>query len=286
MKINKKLLAILVLAALPVANSHAGWMRTEGEVAASAGLQFKDNGNFFDRQSISMRNACGSGWAVPMYAEYGVSYYHTVYATSSLENFSCGNGTLQGLTDVETGIRGRLDYFTDHNWEVAAIFPNHLSANGAFTQPKHFGVKAGIHSSVRLDPYQSFLTEQEIEKSVFSYGAGIKHWTGGVPGELWGYVGYGHIITDSDWARELGGWAFAARLDVKKSISNEHTIIPGNGVQDFRDSFSLLTGQIGFTRTLSLTESLNISLEQGLLGRNINYVSGIFVGYSKVMRSQ
>lgn len=282
MKIESKLLAILMLASLPVANSHAGWMRTEGEFAGSVGLMFKDNGNYFDRQSTPMRNTCGSGFNIPLYAEYGVSYYKTIYASTSIDNFSCGRGTMQNLNDVETGIRGRFDYFIDHNWEVAAIFPNHLSAAGAAMQPKHFGVKAGIHSSARLDPYQSFLTEQEIEKSVFSYGAGVKYWTGDVPGELWGYLGYGHIITESDWAKEIGGWAFTARIDLKQSFGKERTTVPGNGLVDYHDHFGLITGQLGLTRTLSLTDSINFSFEQGLWGQNINYVSGIFAGYSKV----
>lgn len=195
MKMNKKLLAILVLAALPVASSQAGWMRSEGEIAGSMGFMLKDNGNIYNSQGSAMRNTCGGGINVPLYAEYGQSYYHTFYASTSLDSFKCGATKMEGLNDIETGMRGRFDYFTDHNWDVAVIFPQHISPNGATFQPKHFGIKAGIHSSTRLDPYQSFLTEQEIAKSTFSYGAGMKYWTGDVPGELFGYFSYGRILT-------------------------------------------------------------------------------------------
>ncbi len=286
MQLNKKLVAILILASLPIANSQASWMRSEGEFAGSMGLMFKDNGNFFDRQGTSMRNNCGGGVNIPLYAEYGKSYYHTFYASTSLDSFNCGVTKMQGLNDIETGVRGHLDYFTDHNWDIAAIFPQHISPNGATFQPKHFGIKAGIHSSTRMDPYQSFLTEQEIAQSVFSYGAGIKYWTGDVPSELWGYLSYGHILTESDWAKEIGGWSLTARMDLKSSLSKEHTTQPGNGLIDPHDRFSLVTGQLGLNRSLNLTESVYIGLEQGLWGRNISYPSGVFVTYSKVWRNQ
>lgn len=288
MRFNKKLLAILTLAALPLASSHAGWMRSEGEIATSAGFMVKDNGGIFDRQGTSMRNTCGGGVNVPMYAEYGQSYYHTLYASTSVDSFSCGATKMQGFNDIETGMRGHMDYFTDHNWEVAAIFPQHTSPTGATNQPKHFGVKVGVHSSSRLDPYQSFLTENEIQKSVFSYGAGLKYWTGDVPGEVWTYLSYGRILTEADWAKEIGGWSLVARLDGKTSLGKERVSIAGNapGVVDPHDRFSLITGQLGFSRSLSLTDSVYIGLEQGLWGRNIGSPSGVFATYSKVWRGQ
>ncbi|MCX7194285.1 MAG: hypothetical protein NTY60_11825 [Proteobacteria bacterium] len=285
MKINKKFLAIMVLAALPLASSQAGWMQSEGDIAISSGIGFKDNGNFFDRQGSSMRNTCGSGINIPLYAEYGASYYNTVYASTSLDSFNCGNVKQQGINDIETGIRGRMGYFIDHNWEVAAIFPQHLTVTGAAAIPKQFGLKAGIHSSTRLDPYESFLTEQEIAKNSFAYGAGVKYWIGDVPGELWGYMSYGHTLKNADWSKELGGWSFTARLDARNSLGKTRTVTPGNALVDIHDNYSLLTGQIGVNRSLSITESMNIFLEQGLWGRNTSYVTGAFVTYSKVWRN-
>lgn len=285
MRINKKLMAIMMLAAFPVANSHAGWMQSEGDIAVSAGIGFKDNGNYFNRQGSSLRNNCGGGFNVPLYAEYGVSYYNTVYASTSLDSFTCGTVKQQGINDIETGIRGRMDYAIDHNWEVAAIFPQHLTATGAAAIPKQFGLKAGIHSSTRLDPYESFLTEQEIAKSSIGYGAGVKYWVGDVPGELWGYLSYGHILTNADWSKELGGWAFTARLDAKNSLGKTRATPGFAGTVDIHDTYSLITGQIGLNRSLTQTESMNFFLEQGLSGRNISYVTGAFVTYSKVWRN-
>lgn len=284
MGINRKFLAVVMLAALPVANSHAGWMQSDGDIAFSSGIGFKDNGNFYDRQGTSMRNTCGSGMNIPLYAEYGLSYYNTVYTSSSLDSFSCGAVRQQGINDIETGIRGRMDYAIDHNWEVAAILPQHLTATGAAAIPKQFGIKAAIHSSTRLDPYESFLTELGIAKRSFSYGAGVKYWAGDVPGELWGYMSYGHILSNSDWAKELGGWAFTARLDAKNALGKTRTVRPGNGLVDIHDNYSLLTGQIGLNRSLTPTESMNFFVEQGLWGRNTSYLSGIFVTYTKVWR--
>lgn len=285
MNINNKLLAIMLLAALPVASSHAGWMQSEGDYAFSTGMGFKDNGNSFNKQGTSVRNGCGNGLNLPLYAEYGLSYYNTLYASTSVDSFKCGTVKQEGVNDVETGIRGRMDFAIDHNWEVAAIFPQHLTATGAANIPKHFGIKAGLHSSTRLDPYESFLTEREIEKSSIGYGAGIKYWTGDVPGELWGYVSYGRILTNADWSQEIGGWSFTARMDAKNSIVKTHPTpgFVGGGV-DVHDKFSLISGQIGLNRSLTQTESINMFVERGLWGRNTSYISGLFVTYAKVWR--
>lgn len=282
---NKKLLAILILASLPVASSQAGWMRTEGEVAVSSGLGYKDNANFFDRQGTSMRNTCGSGYNVPLFAEYGLSYYNTIYAATSFDSFNCANSSQQGFNDVETGIRGRTDYIPDHNWEVAAIFPQHLSPNGAALQPKKFGLKAGLYSSSRLDPYQNFLSDQEASKSTLSYGAGLRYWIGDVPGEVWGFVSYGRTLSNADWSKEIGGWFFTARLDAKNALGKTYTSAPGNGLVDLHDTYRLLSGQLALVRSLTLTDSVNFTLDRGIAGQNTSYVSGVFVTYSKLWRN-
>jgi hypothetical protein len=273
-----------MLVMMPVANSYAGWMQSEGDLAISTGIGFKDNANFFDRQGNQLRNTCGSGVNLPIYAEYGYSYYNTVYATTSLEKFNCGVTVQQGFNDVEAGVRGRLDYFIDHNWEVAAIFPQRLSPNGANALQKRFGIKAGVQSSTRLDPYESFLTEEEIAKSTLSYGAGIKYWTGDAPGDAWGYLSYGKVLKNADWSRELSGWSLIARLDAKTSISKTYTVTPGNGLIDTHDRFSLLTGQLGLSRSISINESMMFFVERGLWGKNISSPFGVFVTYSKVWR--
>jgi hypothetical protein len=282
--ISKNLIVFVMLVVMPVANSYAGWMQSEGNLAISSGLGFKDNGNYFDRQGSALRNNCGSGVNVPLYAEYGYSYYNTVYAFTSLDKFNCGLTTQQGFNDVETGIRGRFDHFIDHNWEFATIFPQHLSPNGAVALPKKFGIKAAIHSSSRLDPYESFLTEEEIAKSTLSYGGGVKYWTGDAPGEVWGYLSYGRILKDADWSRELAGWSVIARLDARNSICKTYTATPGNGVMDLHDKFSLLTGQIGLSRSMSTNESMMFFVERGLWGRNVGSPLGVFVTYSRVWR--
>ena len=284
MGIKNKLIAFIMLVILPVANSYAGWMQSEGDIAVSTGIGFKVNANSFDRQGSKFRNTCGSGVNLPLYAEYGYSYYNTVYATTSLEKFNCGLTTQQGFNDVETGIRGRLDHFIDHNWEVAAIFPQHLSPNGAVALPKKFGIKAGVQSSSRLDPYESFLTEEEIAKSTLAYGAGIKYWTGDAPGEAWGYISYGKVLKNADWAKELSGWSLIARMDARNSISKTYTATPGNGLVDLHDKFTLLTGQIGLSRSMSINESMMFFVESGLWGKNVGSPLGVFVTYSKVWR--
>ncbi len=281
MKLKFKLLVVMVLTALPIMSSQAGWMRNEGEFSASTGFGISDGGQFFDRQSTLMRNNCGTSATVPIYAEYGTSYYHTAFVSTALQTYNCGGGTQKGFMDTEVGVRGRFDYMSDHNWEVSAIFPNHLTPAGAIAKPKKFGINVGIYSSNRLDPYESFLTEKELATSSFSYAAGVLHWFGDVPGELWAHATYGRIITTTHWAQEVGGWTFTARLNAKHSLGKERTVLPGNGLVDVHDRFSLISGSMNLTHGLTPTSSVNIGINQGLWGQNIHSSSGISIGYSQ-----
>jgi hypothetical protein len=214
-----------------------------------------------------------------------MSYYNTIYTSTSFDSFNCGGVKQEGFNDIEAGIRGRMDYFIDHNWEVAAILPQHLTVNGAIRLPKQFGFKVSVHSSSRVDPYDSFLTEAELAKSNFGYGAGLKYWLGDAPVDLYGYLSYGRILKTSDWSTEVGGWTFTARLDGRTSFGKTYVTpgFVGVGV-DQHDKYKLLTGTIGLNHPLSMNESVNFFLERGLMGQNANFLSGAFVTYSKVWR--
>lgn len=282
---KKKIIAVLALTMLPALTCQAAWMRQEGEVAASIGLSVSDGGNFFDRSGTRFRNACGTAFSLPMQAEYGASYYRTYYALTSLSSYNCGAGQTSGFTDFELGMRGRMDLVTnDHTWELAAIIPSYVNPNGGARQPKDFGLKFAVHSNNRVDPYQSFIAGDTSSRNIISYGAGVKAWAGHIPNELFGYLGWGHTISDAVWANDIGGWQFSARLDAKTSFGKEHTTIPGNGVIDYHDKFSLVTGHIGLSHNLTQLSSVQFSLNHGLWGKNVNSPSGVYVGYSKVWR--
>ena len=282
---RNKLIAVLVLVMVPVMACQAAWMRQEGEIAVSTGVTVSENGNVFDRSGTLFRNTCGGTVAAPIHVEYGASYYRTYYGNTSLTSYNCGAGQTTGFTDIELGMRGRMNLATnDHTWELAAIIPSYVSANGAARTPKNFGFKLGLYSTDSIDPYQTFLAGEMPSGNVVSYGAGVKAWVGHIPNELFGYVGWGHTISNAVWAENIGGWFFSARLDGKTSLGKEHTVTPGPLVQDMHDKFSLISGQVGLSHNLTQLSSVQFSLNQGLWGRNIGSPSSIHVGYSKVWR--
>lgn len=299
---KNKIIAVLALLMLPAMTCQAAWMRQEGEVGATIGLTVSDIGEFFDRAGNRVRNTChGGALDMPIQIEYGASYYHTYYANTSLSAYNCGApvgaaiGQVSGLTDVELGMRGRMDVVkSDHVWELAAIIPSNVDPTGAARQPKNFGVKFGLNSSDRVDPYQSFMSGDPSSLSgpdnIFSYGAGVKMWAGHIPNELAGYLGWGHTLSNSAWKEDIGGWHFSARLDGTTSFGKEHNFNPGpgifpiTGVRDVHDHYSLVTGHIGISHSLTQQSSVNFSLKKGLWGRNMGSPSGIHLGYSKVWR--
>lgn len=282
---RKKIIAVLVLVMLPALTCQAAWMRQEGEVSASTGVSVSDNGNFFDRGGSRVRNTCGTAFAMPIQAEYGASYYRTYFASTSLSAYNCGAGQVSGFTDFDLGVRGRVNVFAnDQTWELAAIIPSYVNPTGAANQPKHFGIRFGFNSSDRVDPYQSFVTGDISKKNIISYGAGVRTWTGHIPNELSGYLGWGHTISDAVWADNTGGWYFSARVDGMTSFGKEHANKPGNGVLDLHDKYSLLTGTVALWHNLTPLSGIQFSLNQGLWGKNASSPSGIHIGYSKVWR--
>jgi hypothetical protein len=285
---RKNILAALALVMLPVFACQASWMRQEGEVAASIGTTLADNGNFFDRNGHERRSACSSGQSLPLYGEYGLSYYNTLYVNTSLAAYNCGGGQQSGFTDFELGTRGRFDLFrNDKTWELAAIIPSAVDPLGAARTPKNFGIKLGIHSSDRVDPYQSFNSGSDplAARDTFSYGAGLKLWAGHIPDELFGYLGWGHNLSNSDFNKTgTGGWYFSARLDGSTSIDKEHTVTPGIAQVDTHDKWSLLSGQLGLSHSLTPFSTMHLSLHKGLVGTNRGSPSNISVSYSKVWR--
>lgn len=285
---KRKIIVVLALVVLPTLTCQASWMRQEGEAAATVGVTVGDTGSFFDRSGTRRRNTCGTGFSVPLYGEYGASYYRTYYASTSLSTYGCGGaaGQVSGFTDFELGMRGRMDMVrSDHTWELAAIIPSYVNPTaGNVRQQKNFGIKLGINSNDRVDPYQSFLTGETQSDNIFSYGAGAKLWAGHIPDELFGYLGWGHALSPSNWTSEIGGWYLSARLDGKTSFSKEHTVIPGNIQVDPHDKFSLLSGQVGLTHHLTKLSTVHFSLHQGLWGKNIGSPSSLNVSYSKIWR--
>lgn len=294
---NKYIIAVLAMAILPSMACEAAWMRQEGEIAASVGISASEIKTAYDRAGSLIQNTCSDALDIPINVEYGATYYNTYFANTSISSFNCLSplappGTTARVTDisdVELGVRGRLKVAeSDKIWEMAVIIPNYVDPNGAARQPKHAGIRFGLHSSNRVDPYQSFLSGDPDSLSgpqnVFSYGAGYKLWSGPIPYEFSAYVGFMHVISGTDWKHDTGGWYFNSQLEWLHSLGNEKTVTPGLGVRDIYDQYSLITAHAGFSHSLSQSSAFHFSVKHGLWGRNINRPAGINIGYSHAWR--
>lgn len=284
--VKRKIIVVLAIVMFPAMSCDAAWMRQEGELSGYTGFALNDNGGFYDRNTTKIRRACNPSMDIPLQAEYGYSYYRTVYLNTSLTSSGCGKGHVTGFTDIELGTRGRLNLArSDHTWELGAILPNTPGP-----RPKYFGIKFGINSSDRIDAYQAFLANDMYSKgepNVFSYGAGFNLWKGHVPNEASAYIGWGHTLANPTWQNDTGGWYFSARLDGSRSVRKVHsTTVPLNAplVRDSHDRFALIAANIGIAHSLTKLSSIQLSLKQGIWGRNVSNPSGIHLGYSRVWR--
>ena len=288
---DKKIIAVAAMVLLPALCCEAAWMRMEKELSASAGISLSDIGGNFDRSGARYRNTCGASYDVPIVVEYGYSYYHTLFASTSVSSFSCGAGQKTGLTDVELGVRGRVDLFrNDHIWEVATIIPNYVDPAGGARLPKNYGIRLGLVSSNRINPYQSFMAGDEFsmlgQPDVISYGVGLLTWAGHIPNEVSAYAGWVHTITDTSWSNNKGGgWYLSAFLDGTNSLGKTHMTVaaavpPARPQRDVHDSYSLIRGYIGLSHPLTQYSTFSISAKQGLWGKNTSSPSGIHFGYS------
>jgi hypothetical protein len=266
-------------------------MRQDSEVAAMVGFGLSDTGNHWDVNGNPFRSGCGASYTVPMAVEYGKSYYHTLFATTSFSHYSCGFGTRSGFNDVEAGVRGRWDYFSnDHTWEVALIVPSYVDPNGPAQTPKNLGVRLGINSGQRFDTYEGFSSGEMLSKDAFAYGVGVKGWTGPMPHEVYGHLAWGHILSEAAWDKDFGGWNFTLRLDGAATFAKIQTqaAVRGPlaaGVIDYQDRWWYTTGTAAVYHNLTRLSGIQLSLTSGIAGRNHVNPLGVHINYNQAWRN-
>lgn len=264
-------LGLLLVAGLPSTAEAGAWMRSEGtlQMGASVGLTTSDKRWNEDRRRESA-DCRTHRQSMSVSAEYGYSYYHTLFADAGITNRDCSNEpNVSGLSDLTVGVRGRLNPFRNgRSWELALKLPiSGTSADPDRPGKGEFGLEAGVHFSLYPDPYEVF----KYRDGVWSWGAGVRLWTGGLAHQGWAYGGWSHPI-DDDWsfsARLSGVMSFAGRRSADGSISND---------------YDKLSASIGVRRSISPTVSMSLGLSHDVRGRESDQGTSIRLGFSREWR--
>lgn len=122
-----------VAAAIAASAAQAGaGLRSESEVYYSGTVGHTWATEYWDAAGARHAIGCESTYDVfSSYAEYGWSYYHTLFAQLGQARARCGGAAENGLTDLQVGVRGRLDrYRNDGAWELQLTVPTQSDAIG------------------------------------------------------------------------------------------------------------------------------------------------------------
>ena len=255
-----------------------GYMRSGGEAFASAGFQLDFNDRYFDKAGKRQDGGCAAGYSVPLYVDYGWSYYTNVFANTSLRYKDCPGQSASSMGDSEIGVRRRVNPLSDKLvWQASLMLPT--SRIGA-TRPSDaavLGYDLGLHWRPRPDPYRLDVDKDPLAGG-WDVGTGLRGWASHLPLEWWAYASYGRALGLTDWASGKRAWSFYATLDWRQSIAREQARGPA---VDAHDDFHLLGLSVGFSYPLARHERLGVSFYQALKGENRDDSSGITLSYGK-----
>lgn len=118
------LLAAGLLLAAGAAQAGAA-LRSESEFFYAGTLGRTWATDYWDDDGVRQPIGCESTYdAFSNYAEYGWSYWHTLFAQLGQARARCGAQEDNGLTDLKLGLRGRLNrYRNDRAWELELTVP-------------------------------------------------------------------------------------------------------------------------------------------------------------------
>lgn len=267
---------IVLLALLGTTGSAmaGAWLRSEGEVYASMDVSFSSASYQWDDHRHRERADCTERkQRADLNAEYGYSYYHTLFAQASMSLARCsGEPDSSGLSDLTLGVRGRLDPFRNgRSWELALKLP--VTGQGGDTERPgndEFGVSAGVHFRLEPDPYDN--PAIRYRGGVWNAGVGVRLWTGGVAHQGWGYVGWDHGLGET--------WRFSSRLYAVRSFGASRS-----AQREFRDNdYDALNASVSFGRPIDRDTSFSIGISHDLWGRNTDQDFTIKLGISRYWR--
>lgn len=255
------------------------WLRSEGEYRYSASLDYATADRYFTADgSRRDRTDCETrDFYLHQGMEYGYSYYHTLFGKFTVEQASCGEENSTKVSDLELGVRSRLDPFRNGlAWEAILILPT-ASDNGdpARLGQGRFGIELGAYGRFPLGapPEDAPAGVTVGAPSHLSAGMAIQIREGGVPARLKADLGY-------DWR-----WGKNNKLSI--GADADLTVSSGGIGSDRAEPGSYDRASV--TATLShrpsrANWSLYYQASQVVWGRNTDERLTIGVGISWIFR--
>ena len=268
------LLAALLAAGGAVAG---GYMQSGGAGYASLGLNADLDGGNWEKDGSHVSSSCGAEQSLSAYGEYGLSYYRTVFASTSITHKGCPNESAWGLGDTRVGLRGRVDPVSNALvWEGALILPTSRLGGGARSDTDAFGASLWLHYNPRPNPYDLALDRDPYNPG-WGSGVGVVAWERHLPHELHGYVGYTYVFSST--AGDAGRAPMRLSTDLEAQTAFARTHATRARAVDAHDDYYLATLNFRLTYPLARREALLFSLGVDVAGKNHKDSSALGVSY-------
>lgn len=267
--VNRGILVILfaVLYGSMQSIAYAGaWLRSEGESYYSASMNHAQSNASWDENGDSSSSSCTSkNWHLGQSYEYGYSYYYTLLGKLGYTNTRCGVDSAQGLTDLQLGIRGRLDrYRNGRAWEAMLIIPT------GYSEDKKTRIGYG---RVGLELGVDF-REKLSQKAYGSFGARVRFWDGPPAHQFITHVGASMRFNDK--------WSLTGKITGNFSFGNGEQEAIAFVNSDHLAEFDVIKPALTMKYKLDERTGLTFGVAQNVWGRNVSKSTTGSIGIYKV----
>ena len=256
-----------VVAMLAAATADAGSsLRSEGHgyYAGTIGYNWADE--LWDEDGNRQPSTCRSTYeSFSHYAEWGRSYYHTLFGQVGLAHAACGQDAETGVSDLKLGIRGRINrYLNDRAWELELTIPTRDGGAGG--------------SSVSCGAFELAANAERQHDDVtpwlsLSYGASLR-------------------LADAplvhSWRTKLGAsgriaprWKWRLGVDHALPLTERDSSDPANELPDCGTDSTSLRGATEIKFQYSKDVTLSCGGSMTFWGEDTRIYRGVYCGYAR-----
>jgi hypothetical protein len=256
-----------VSAALATGVAHAGSnLRSEGHVHYVGTLGYSTAERRWDQDRNLQDTDCRSAYSnFNHYAEYGYSYYYTVFGQAGLATSQCADSQKSGLSELHLGLRGRLNlYMNDRAWEIEAIVPVHGDQEGrSRIGCSSFGLIGSVERRDEVVPESEYYV---------GAGAGVQLWEAPLSHQAFGKLAANGPIAQF--------WSWGANLKLELPLTDRAGAIVDN-LSDCGTDSKVLRSGVSLRYSLSPLSSASCGLSASLWGEEASQSYGFSCGYSR-----
>jgi hypothetical protein len=258
--------AILLGAGLSTA-AHAGsYLRSGGELSYSTSLGYSWATREWDEQGELRPTDCRREHLNNShYAEYGYSYYYTLFGGVSLAQASCEGESTAGFGDLRLGLRGRTSLYENHRaWELVAVVPTNRGSPSPRLGCGKFGLTGGLARKDDLMPGLSL-----------SSGLGVEVWESPLVHQLDGGVSLSgplRLGRHLRWSLDLDG-----RMPL-----DEGAVDVNSDISDCDTGGKLVKSGLSIGASLSRTVYVSCGYERAVWGDDATLRQDFSCGYTRL----